>query len=448
MSDMLSIGASGVRAYQNALTTVSDNIANASTPGYAKRVTDLSEIAPATGLNSGTINGSGFGVTVAGVTRSADALRDADVRTSGADLARSDTSIAWLGRIETTLTGNQLGDRLTSFFNATKAVAADPTATTPRSVLLEQATAVAGSFKATGTALDQLDSDLDSTANTAVTTLNGLGTALAKVNEALGRVKPGSTGSAQLADQRDTILDQMSAISDVAVSIDDYGRASVKLGTAGGPTFVSGNQSGTVSFARGTDGTVAFTLQGQQSVSTVSPTGGALAGIFEGAQRIGDARIQLNGIATAFTEGVNTIQQGGADLDAKAGTALFATGTSATDITVALTDPRGVAAAAVGGGSRDNSNLAKLSTLRTSGAFESNTTALVSGNATALAARKQVAQAQSAIRTNAATARDAVSGVNLDTEAVDLLRYQQAYQASSRVIQVAKDTLQSILDLH
>ena len=51
MSDMLSIGASGVRAYQTALTTVSDNIANASTPGYAKRTTDLSEIAPQFGVS-------------------------------------------------------------------------------------------------------------------------------------------------------------------------------------------------------------------------------------------------------------------------------------------------------------------------------------------------------------------------------------------------------------
>ncbi|WP_242138181.1 flagellar hook-associated protein FlgK [Sphingomonas sp. TREG-RG-20F-R18-01] len=446
MSDMLSIGASGVKAYQTALTTVSDNIANASTPGYAKRTTDLSEIAPATGLNSATVNGSGFGVTTSGITRSADALRDADVRTSQSDLARSDTSITWLGQIETALTGNQLGDRLTSFFNASKAVAADPTATTPRAALLEQATAVAGSFSATGKALDQLDSNVDTTAANAVSTINGLGASLAKVNDGLSRVKPGSVGAAQLADQRDSILDQMSAISDVSVSIDSYGRAAVKLGNAGGPSFVSGNQAETLQFARGTDGVIAFSLQ--RSQASVTPSGGALAGVVEGAQRISDARIKLDAIATSFTDGVNAVQQGGADLDSKAGTALFATGTSPTDITVALTDPRGVAAAAVGAGPRDNSNLGKLDTLRTSGAFESNTTALVSGNAAALAARKQVADAQGAIRTNALSARDAVSGVNLDTEAVDLLRFQQAYQASSRVIQVAKDTLQSILDLH
>lgn len=445
MSDMLSIGASGVRAYQNALTTVSDNIANAATPGYARRTTDLAEIAPATGVTTGGVVTVGNGVVVSGVTRSADALREADVRTAGADLARSDTSIEWLGRIETALSGNQLGDRLTGFFNATKAVAADPTATVPRSTMLEQASAVAGSFRATGEALDQLDSDVDTMAGTAVSTLNRLGTALAKVNEGIGRVKAGSAGAASLADQRDSILDQMSAISDVSVSIDAYGRAAVKLGNAGGPAFVSGTQSDTLQAARGTDGVIAFSLQSSQA--TVSPSGGALAGVVEGAQRITNARTELNKIATAFTDGVNAIQTGGADLDSKAGEPMFKAGTSATDISVILTDPRGIAAAETGSGPRDNGNLAKLAALRTEGAFENKTTALVSANAATLAARKQVATAQSAIRDNAVSARDAVSGVNLDSEAVDLMRFQQAYQASSRVIQVAKDTLQSILDI-
>ena len=44
-------------------------------------------------------------------------------------------------------------------------------------------------------------------------------------------------------------------------------------------------------------------------------------------------------------------------------------------------------------------------------------------------------------------ARDSVQGVNLDEEAVDLIRFQQAYQASSRVIQVSREILQSILDI-
>ena len=447
MSDLLATGASGVRAYQSALTTVSENIANAGTAGYARRTVNLKEVNAGAGISSTSRVASGMGVVVDGIVRSADAFRAADVRASSADLARSETSITWLDRIQGALTGNQLGDRLTSFFTSAQAIAADPTASAPRSVFLEAGTSAASAFAATGKALDGVAADLDGTAGNAVATLGSLGAALAKVNDGLGRATPGSTSAAQLLDQRDQLLEQMSAISDVSVSIDVAGRAAVRLGGATGPMFVSGSDAGTVTYARNDDGSVSFAVNHAGDVSTLTPSGGALAGIVDGAQRIAAAREQLNGIATSFVDGINSVQAQGRDLDGNPGAAMFAMGTTPTDIRMTLTDPRDVAAAAVGGGTRDNSNLKALSTLRSSAGFESKTTALISGNAATLASRQQVAQAQSAIRDGAVAARDAVSGVNLDSEAVDLMRFQQAYQASSRVIQVARETLQSILDI-
>ena len=71
----------------------------------------------------------------------------------------------------------------------------------------------------------------------------------------------------------------------------------------------------------------------------------------------------------------------------------------------------------------------------------------MSDNAAAIENRNTVAAAQGAILDGATTARDAATGVNLDNEAVDLLRFQQAYQASSRVIQAAKDIFQTILEI-
>ena len=91
---------------------------------------------------------------------------------------------------------------------------------------------------------------------------------------------------------------------------------------------------------------------------------------------------------------------------------------------------------------------AGLASLRQSGAFEGKLTGIIAETGAALSAKQTVAAAQTSIRDGAVSARDAVSGVNLDDEAVNLLRFQQAYQASSRVIQVARETLQSILDIH
>lgn len=448
MSDLLSIGASGVRAYQSALTTTSDNIANAATPGYGRRTATLTEVTASSGRYSASNVANGNGVAVFGINRAADEFRATAVRTSGADLARTETSIVWLTGIESALTGNDLTDRLTSFFNAAKSVAADPAASTPRAALLEASSGVAGSFAATARSLDQITADLDSTAESAVTSLETLGAALAKVNKGLGSATPNSSAQAQLLDQRDQILDQLSALSDIGVTLDSTGRASVSLGGATGPNFVttSGNV-GFVTYVRAASGNVSFAVHLNGTASSLSPNGGALAGIAEGGQRIGAARTELNRIATDFVDGINAVQAAGRDLDGNPGAPLFAVGTSPTDISVALASGRGIAAAAVGGGPRDNSNLAALEALRTTGAFEADAAGLVANNAAALDQRKTVSDAQNAIREGAITARDQLTGVNLDSEAVDLLRFQQAYQASSRVIQVARETFQSILDI-
>ena len=447
MSDLLSVGATGLRAYQSSLTTVSENIANAATPGYARRSTDLREVTTVGGGITTIGATTGSGVRIAGVARSSDAFRNAAVRTAGADLARTQTSVTWLDRVEGALSNNQLGGQLTGFFNAAKGIAADPTAGAPRGVFLESASGVASAFGATARALDQITADLDTLTASAVDRANALAGGLAKVNDGLGRAAPGTAQQAGLLDQRDQLLDQLSAIGDIGVTTDNLGRTTVTLGAAGGPVLVQGVLAGTLSNARNAGGAIAFAVTlGGQTLSA-NPTGGALGGIVEGAQRVADARTEIDRIATTLVDGVNTLQAQGRDLDGNPGGALFAVGASPAEFSVALASPRGIAAAAVGGGPRDNGNIAALETLRTSGAFEADTANLIAGNAATLASRKTVAEAQGAIHDGAIAARDQVSGVNLDNEAIDLLRFQQAYQASSRVIQVARDTLQTLLDL-
>ncbi|HXH16936.1 MAG TPA: flagellar hook-associated protein FlgK [Sphingomonas sp.] len=447
MSDLLSIGASGVRAYQTALSTVSENIANTGTAGYTRRTTTLAEVSSVGGGLNARNALSNSGVTVTGIGRSADAYRSQAVRTAGTDLAKTEAGITWMDRIETSLGDNQLGDRITGFFTAAQKLAADPSSEPARAVMLEAAGTAAAAFTATGRALDTATADLDSTASQAVQSFNALGTALARINDGIARTQPGSSTAAQLADQRDQMLEQMSTIADITTSFDTLGRTTVRLGGATGAVFVAGGSSEQISYARNGEGAVQFAVTGVGGASAVSPTGGALAGFAEGAQRLAAARGSLNAIASDFTAKVNAVQAQGRDLNGTAGAPLFATGATTTDIAVSLTDPRGIAAAGSTGGPRDASNLAALQAVRTSGAFETRTTNLIAGNAAALEQRKVVADAQAAIRDGAVSALASASGVDLDSEAVDLLRFQQAYQASSRVIQTARDTLQTILDL-
>lgn len=444
MSDMLSIAASGVRTYQTALTTMSENIANAGTVGYSRRTTTLNEVAAPSSGHQTTVNG--MGVIASGIARNADDLRAAQARSAGADLAKTETSATWLDRIEGALTGNRLTEQLGAFFNSARGVAADPTAIAPRAVMLEQASTVAAAFAGTGQAFDGALADLDATAEASARELTSLSTSLAKVNAGLSRVLPDTSGQASLLDERDRLLESISALTDVTVSFDTAGRATVRGGDVSAPVLVSGDVAGTVTYVRsGAAATFAVHREGETSV--LNAAGGALAGIAEGAQRLSEARDALNTLAIEFADGVNAVQAAGADLAGNPGAPVFATGDPATHLGITLSDPRGIAAAAPGGGTRDNSNLANLAALRTSGGFETKLTDMTAINAATLSARRSVADAQGAIRDTAVASRDAISGVNVDEEAVELIRFQQAYQASSRVVQIARETLQSILDI-
>lgn len=443
MTDMLSIGASGVRAYQAALTTTSENIANAGAAGYSRRVASVREVvAPGDG---GNLALGGLGVAISGIIRAASDLRNAEVRAAGSDLARSEAGSVWLERIEGALAGNKLDERMTAFFNAATALAADPSASAPRATMLQAAASLAGSFAATGGALDGALADLDASAGAMAGQLNLLSASLAKVNSALGRAAQGTSAQAALLDERDRLLESMSALVDVGVSFDPAGRATVK-GGAGGPVLVRGDQAAIATYARGADGSVSFAVHGIDGTHPLTPGGGALAGIAEGAARIADARDALDRIAIDLVNGVNAVQAGGEDLNGTAGAPMFAA-TGAADFKLVLDDPRGIAAASAGGGARDNGNLQALAALRKDGGFEAGVTALTTDNAAALTGRRAIAEVQSTIRANAAAARDSAAGVNVDEEAVDLIRFQQAYQASSRVIQIARETLQTLFDI-
>jgi flagellar hook-associated protein 1 FlgK len=529
MSDLLSIGSTSVRAYQTALNVVGENIANASTKGYVRREAQLTEISGGAGryiLLSNLTVGSGVAANTVG--RNWDAFRAADMRNATAESGRTGSTIVWLERIENTLNTAGISTAMTKFFNAGQAIAADPTGSAPRTGYLDAAYGVSAAFSTSADGLAAIDGDLRASAKLAVEQLNGLSAGLVEANAGLIKARDGSNEQAQLLDQRDRVLDQMSQLASISVTTDERGVATVKFNDAGGATLVNGLSSKPLDVAFNASGTMALTLDPNGSPEAVPLKGGSLAGFMEAANRVSDMRLQLNNLAQSFADGVNQVQAAGVDLDGQPGAALFDassgdgklavntlsvrqvaaarpwtvgatagnTGVATLDIqtngtpltstrisisggVLTATDPvtnsvigtapytpgtpvtlaglditvNGAAGdgdsftvGATKPGSRDNGNLQLLDQLRKSGGFEKTSNEMVSSNASALSAKRQVADAQNAILEGATSARDAVTGVNLDQEAVDLMRFQQAYQASSRIIQVSRDIFQSILD--
>jgi flagellar hook-associated protein 1 FlgK len=265
---------------------------------------------------------------------------------------------------------------------------------------------------------------------------------LARVNLHLARAQAGSSDQTALLDQRDLLLGRIAGQAGIATTINSDQTVTVRLGDSAGPLLVNGVNSAPLALAAAADGTISFTLAGNPA--TIGA--GALAGQAQALEAVRDRLAGLDGIAANLAATANAAQAGGVALDGTPGQPLFA-GTSASTITVALSGGAGLATApaGAGAGSRDPANLSALRQALNGNEISGQIDSVMFNAAGAVAGRRVTADALDAIAATARIALDQQSGVSLDDEAANLVRFQQAFQASGRVIQVASDLFDTLL---
>lgn len=440
MTDLMSIGASGLRAYRDALGTTSDNIANAQTAGYVRRTTRLAEAGSSGDMplyRAQTLPG---GVRVDGVQRSVDQWLVEDSRTSIGGAERSSARLQWLKAGERALDDgeNGVGQSLTAMFNAADTLAADPSNTSWRQSFLQSVSSAVEAFKTTASELRSVSSGITTAAQSGVDQVNSDVSALQRVNVALLRARDGSTNQASLMDERDRLLDSLSGALPIAVSLDAHGAATVHVAGSGGPPLLDGPSTASLAVTAAADGTLSLTLGG----SAIAPSSGSLSGLCSAASTISGQRSALDQLASQFASGLNAAHRAGTDANGQPGGALVSFSGTADSLAALPLAPDQVAAA---NATSDNGNLLAMASLRGTGGTEQGWAQMVAAHAQTVSAAKAQDSAASTRRDGALAARAELSGVDLDHEAAELLRFQQAYQGSARVIQVARDTFQSIL---
>lgn len=439
-SNMLQIAASGVRAARAALDLTSQNIANAGSEGYVRRSLRLTELAVTS--PSGRIGDLSLsGVWIGGVARHADMFRQAEVRRTGADAARGSAELAGLEGAESALDLAGLYPALTEFDAALRRLSADPVDPALRTAVLEAARGVTGAFALAARGLTQTGEGLRFEAADGVAEVSLVAGELARTNKELIRTAEGTSDRAVLLDQRDRLLERLSGQAGVTTQFAADQTVEVRIG---GALLVQGQNAATLAMTAAADGTVSFTLDG----AAVTLAAGALAGKAQALVAVRDSVAGLDALTDNFAAAANAAQTGGTALDGSAGQPLF-TGSGAGGIALALTNGSQLATAPSGApaGSRDPANLTALIAALDGAGIAGQADALLFGLSGRTAANRITGEALEAIASAAATALDQQAGVDLDQEAVNLVRYQQAFQASSKAIQVASDTIDTILAL-
>ena len=442
-SDLLTIGASGARAARGALDVTAQNIANAATDGYVRRSVGMAEVAASGGMMR-VGDRSLSGVRITGIIRNVDMFRQVEMRRTGSDSARATSQLQGLENIESAIEQARPYDTIVEFEASLRRLASDPTDSSLRAATIASADGMASAFNVAAGSLDAVGDGLRFEAQANVDEANLYGAEIARVNLRIARAGDGSSDRATLLDQRDNLLHQLSERADVSTTFAPDGTVSVRLGGSTGPQFVQGGSSGTLAMPVAADGTVSFTVDG----AAVTLNSGSLAGRSLALESVAAARIRLDDLADSIAGTVNAAQANGVGLNGNAGQPLFA-GTGAAGLGVALSSGSGLATAPAGSpaNSTDGSNLAAMRAAFEGAGHARSANALLFDVSSNVASRKVTSEALDAIAATARIALDQQSGVDLDQEAANLIRFQQAFQASGRAMQVASNIFDTLIGI-
>lgn len=442
-ADLLSIARSGARVARSALDVTANNIANASSEGYVRRSVAVAEVSGGTSLAAPTaINLAGARIT--GIVRNADAFRQSEVRRTGSDAARAAAEVQGLENVQSALEQTGVFESVVAFEGSLKQLLSDPTDGSLRAKVVEDGRTMAQTFNTASQSLDAAARGLQFEAQDGVAQVNRIAQELGRVNLRLMRASETSSDQSALLDQRDSLLQQLSDHADITTTINPDKSVKVMLGGPTGTALVSGATANTLAMGTAANGTLSFTVNSQPT--TLSS--GAIAGKAQALVELHGARAQLNTIAAGIVTTINTAQATGVDLAGNAGQPLFA-GVDAVSMKMVATGGGAVATAPAGSpaGSRDVGNLDAMRTALAAADPAGAADALLFSVSSAVAGRTVTRDALDSIAGSARVALQAQAGVNLDDEAVNLVRFQQAYQASARVMQIASDIFDSILTI-
>ncbi len=446
----LSIALSSLMASQQALETTSNNVANANTPGYSRQRPVL---VPGEPVISGSLS-FGTGVVLERMQSLRDPILELQLAQETQEQSKLNTELGALQQLQISFssTTNGIGADITNFFNALQQLSTDPSNLSLRQAVLTAGANVANNFRTTAGNLQTQRSNLDLNVVQTVSEINTLTEQIGEINQRIASLENVHQDASALVDKQTALIDQLSGLVDVQVIRTEHG---IALTTSSGVPLVTESKSFALSTQLGSDGLHHIYAQGRDI--TASLTGGSLAGLIEMRdEQVPDTLSKLDQLAAGLSDALNTANRAGYDLNGDAGGDLFvpppagAVGAAAS-MALNTSDPA-LLAASSDGTPGSNGNLATLLAVHDQPVaggqkpldFYSN---LVFEIGSTTANTSADLDASNLILQRLEDQRSSVSGVSLDEEAANMVKYQTAYQASARVVTTINDMLDAAVNL-
>jgi flagellar hook-associated protein 1 FlgK len=425
----------GVQAQQAALDVVSHNIANVETPGYSRQEAVFSA-SPTLRLGAGAkADGTGAqlgtGVEVQSYRSMRDDFLDLQYRAQNMAAGQSDVQTKRLSVIQSDLASNtdgDLGKLLDKFWTSWDTLASNPTDAAAKAGVVGAAQNLAQRF-------NTLDRDIASAGAQATSDVNDMLSSagpikpiadeLAQLNSQINAAQGAGVAPNDLLDRRDLLLDQLSQYGQVSVTPDPT------LDASGNPAYPGMIQ---VSFGGAATPLVSQTTATMPTTATLSPTpGGQLQGLQDVATKANGYRTTLATMASSLISSINS-----------ATSSPIFSGTGANDIAVVATSAT-VSAGAAGGAVADNSVALAVARLR-GGTVDTTYAGLVRTIGSDVKTATSANTTATSVLDSITSQRASTSGVSMDEEMTNMIRFQRGYQAAARALTTMDDLLNQLIN--
>ena len=458
----LAIALSGLTAEQGALQATTNNVANVNTPGYSREVPVLLSRDPLV-VDPLTL---GTGVTLQTIESVRDPILESRIQQETQTQGQWSALVSALSQMQVSFTGStgDIGTAISNFFNSINQLSTSPADLSLRQGVITAAGNLATSFNITANNLSTQRTNLDGSVEQAVGQINQLTQQIAQLNGQISTLQNVGESAGTFVDQRTQLIDQLSSLIDVSVIPTDN---TIALTTASGTALVAGQQSFALSTRPDPLGSGVQHIFAQGSDITSTLASGQLGGLLEARDhQIPAIQTQLDALAAGLANSVNTVQTGGYDLNGNPTGSTDSKGNpqtpvnlfnpptangAAANLSVAITDPSLIAASS-DGTIGSNGNAEGMYALSNESVIDGQTptdyySSLVFniGNGCANASAQQTASSLVLQQLN--DQRSSVSGVSLDQEAANMMRYQQAYSASAQVITTINEMMQTVINM-
>jgi flagellar hook-associated protein 1 FlgK len=460
IASILNIARSAMFAQQASIQISSNNIANVNTKGYCRQAADLRE---------GTLVPSelgliGTGVTVAGFVTYFDRFLENTIANRNTSLEQQSTSATYFSRIETILNENNsnLAANITDFFNGWSELSADPTSFARRSSLAMKGENLARTFNNLYNELNALQQELDNSIESEIGEINRLTAGIADLNQKI--IELGSTNGedAVYVNQRTQLLKELSGKINITSFEDQVGGLTVITGA--GKTLVERNTAWKLTTQHdpvtGFKGVAWEDGSGNLTDITDGISGGKIRAFLDMRDKYLENGFikDLDELAKTIITEVNSRHTAGYNQYNNMGVAFFKEITSDfardMDLSQAIQDDVGnIAAASIPGETTGNDIALQIASLiNQSLTINGQTTRMTTyvstmmGNVGELTRNAQdLSEQHQSAMTMMEKQRESVSGVSIDEEMTNLMKFQYAYQAAARLITVADEMFQDLL---